>query len=214
MNFKKLQQAEDAFFDRYPGGYANPEMIAIRKKHKLEAMFELAQECFPKRNFKLPDLIVESMIKVITRSSLISVFEKPRFRDFARSLPSKERQALAKGLEEFLHGGEQLGFETMLAVLKSGKLAKWSVMTICPAYYRPQVEVFVKPTTAKDIIETFELKNLQYKPSPTWAFYKEYRTTINQMKTMVDPSLSVYNIAFTGFLMRSMAGDTLNSYMR
>ena len=204
MNLKKLKQAEEEFFNRYPGGFANPEMIAIRKKHKLEKMIELAQDGFSKRNFKLPDLIVENMIKVITRSSLISVFEKPKFRDFARSLPSDSRKMLAVGLQELLHGNEQIGFETMLEVLKSGRMAKWSLMTICQAYYRPQDEVFVKPTTAKGIIETFELKNLRYNPTPTWAFYNEYRAVINEMKSKVDASLSPYNVAFTGFLMRSM----------
>jgi len=172
----------------------------------LEKMVELTQDGFAKRNFKLPDLIIENMIKVITRSSLISVFEKPKFRDFARSLPSEDRKTLASGLQELLHGNEQTGFETMLEVLKSGRLAKWSLMTICQAYYHPQVEVFVKPTTAKGIIETLELKNLQYKPAPTWAFYNEYRAEINEMKSKVDASLSPYNVAFTGFLMRSMQG--------
>jgi hypothetical protein len=207
MNFKKLIQAEEAFFDRYPGGFANPEMIAIRKTHQLDKMVQLAQDSFAKRNFKLTDLIVENMIKVVTRSSLVSVFEKPRFRDFARSLPLEDRLVLSHGLGELLHGDEKTGFETMLGILRSGKLAKWSLMTICQAYYRPQVDVFVKPTTAKGIIETFELTNLQYKPSPTWAFYEEYRAAINEMKTIVDPSLSPYNIAFTGFLMRSIRGE-------
>ena len=206
MNLKRLKQAEQEFFNRYPGGFADPEMIAIRKIHKLDKMIELAQNSFARRNFKLPELIVENMIKIVTRSSLISVFEKPKFRDFARSLPSKDKQALAKGLEELLHGNEQLGFETILEILKNGKLAKWSLMTICPTYYRPQVEVFVKPTTVKGIIETFELENLYYRPTPTWAFYDEYRAAINEMKSKVDASLSPYNVAFTGFLMRSMQG--------
>ena len=204
MNLKRLKQAEQEFFNRYPGGFANPEMIAIRKKHKLDKMIELTQDSFARRNFKLPELIVENMIKIVTRSSLISVFEKPKFRDFVRSLPSKGEQTLAKGLEELLHGNEQLGFEILLEVLKSGRLAKWSLMTICQAYYRPQVEVFVKPTTVKGIIEVLELENLHYKPTPTWAFYDEYRTVINEMKSKVDASLSAYNVAFTGFLMLSM----------
>lgn len=209
MNLKKLKQAEEAFFDRYPGGFDNPEMIAIRKVHKLDIMIGLTQESFAKANFKLPDLIVENMVKVITRSSLVSVFEKPKFRDFARSLPPEDRRALAKGLEEVLHGEEQQGFEAVLEILRKGKLAKWPLMTICQAYFRPQVEVFVKPTTVKGILETFELENLHYRPAPTWAFYKEYRAAINEMKTWVDASLSRYNIAFSGFLMRSMQGNYL-----
>jgi hypothetical protein len=204
MNLKKLKQAEEAFFDRYPGGFANPEMIAIRKKHQFDKMIKLTQDSFAKRNFKLPELIAENMIKVVTRSSLISVFEKPKFRDFVRSLPSKDKQILAKGLEELLHGNEQMGFETVLEILRAGKLAKWSLMTICQAYYRPHIKVFIKPTTVKGIIEYFEIKNLQYKPAPTRAFYEEYRAVINEMKTNVDASLSPYNVAFSGFLTRSM----------
>ena len=208
MNIKKLKAAELAFFDRYPGGFSNPEMIAIRKHHKLDRMVALALESFTAQNFNHPDLIVENTVKIITRSSLISMFEKPKFRDFARSLPPLERQDLARGLGELLHGNEQTGFEIMLAILRTWKLAKWSLMTVCQAYYRPQVEVFVKPTTAKGIIKTFEMEHLQYKPSPTWDFYERYRTAINEMKTRVDPSLSPYNIAFTGFLMRSMLEES------
>jgi hypothetical protein len=207
MNLKRLQQAEKAFFDRYPGGFANPEMIAIRKKHHLERMIEITQESFAKRNFKHPDLIAENMIKVVTRSSLVSVFEKPRFRDFARSLPLQDRQVLAQGLGELLHGDEQIGFEIVLSILRTEKLAKWSLMTICQAYYHPQTEVFVKPTITKGIIKTFELRALEYKPSPTWDFYEKYRVVIHEMKIKVDPSLSPYNIAFTGFLMRSIRGE-------
>ena len=204
MNLKKLKQAEEDFLHQYPGGFENPEMIEVRKKHKLDKMIEMTQDAFVKRNFKLPDLIVDSMVRIITRSSLISVFEKPKLRDFAYSLPQDERKRLSKGLEGILHGDEQTGFNLMLDILRNGRLAKWSLMTICQAYYRPLVEVFVKPTTTKDVIKYFELNHLQYKPTPSWTFYGEYRTVINEMKTKVDPSLSPSSIAFTGFLMRSM----------
>lgn len=206
MNLKKLKQAEQAFFDRYPGGFDNPEMVAIGKKHKMDKMVEFAQEGFARRNFKLPDLIAENMIKVVSRSSMVSLFEKPKFRDFVRALPTKRRDQLAAGMENLLHGEEQLGFESMVEVLRSGKLAKWSLMTICQTYFRPEEEVFIKPTTAKGVIEYFELEGLVYKPAPTWEFYERYRSVINEMKSRVDPSLSPYNAAFSGFLMMTLQG--------
>lgn len=206
MNLKKLKQAEEAFLNQYPGGFDNPEMVAIRKKHNVEKMIAFAQDSFSKRNFKLPDLIIDNMIKVISRSSVISVFEKPRFRDFAHSLTPRNKKLLASGLEELLHGKEQQGFEIILDVLKSGNLAKWSLMTNCQTYYRPQVDVFVKPTTVKGVIEFFELKDLQYKPTPTWAFYDAYRSVFNEMKSRVNSALSPTNAAFSGFLMISMEG--------
>jgi len=204
MNLNKLKQAEEAFFDRYPGGFEHPEMEGLGKKHKMDKMIAFAQEGFVKRNFKLPELIIENMVKIVSRSSMVSVFEKPKFRDFARSLLPKDMKTLVSGLENILHGKEQQGFETMLKVLQSGKLGKWSLMTICQNYFRPETEVFVKPTTAKGVIEYFELENLQYKPTPSWVFYEEYRRVINEMKSKVDSSLSPYNAAFSGFLMMSM----------
>lgn len=204
MNIERLKEAEERFLIKYPGGFYNPEMVEIKKKHKMEKMIDLARESFQRENFDDPELIVENMSRIITRSSLISVFEKPRFRDFAKTLNSDNKALLSKGLKNILYGDEQAGFERVLDVLRSGKLAKWPLMTICQTYFRPQVEVFVKPTTVKGIIDFLELDTLTYKPAPTWAFYEEYRRIINELKEKVDPSLSPYNAAFSGFLMMSM----------
>ena len=206
MNIQKLRQAEEEFFNRYPGGFDNPELIMIRKHHKLEKMFELTQNSFAEKNFERPDLIVKYLVQIITQSSLISRFEKPRFRNFALSLLPQEKQRLAKSLEDLLHGKERTGFEILAEKLQPWKLAKWSLMTVCLAYYYPQAEVFMKPTTTKNIIRYFELNDLYYYPTPSWTFYDRYRDTINEMKTKVDASLSPNSIAFTGFLMRTMPG--------
>ncbi|HEU0291407.1 MAG TPA: hypothetical protein VFR47_01650 [Anaerolineales bacterium] len=204
MNLERLKQAEAAFLRRYPGGFDNPEITAIRrKKHNVDKMVAFAQENFSKKNFKLPGQIVENVVKVVSKSSVLSVFEKPKFRDFAFSLSSKDRNLLASGIEELLHGREQMGFETILHLLSSQKLAKWPLMTICQTYYHPQRDVFVKPTTVKGIIEYFELTNLQYKPTPSWTFYDAYRSSLHEMKSKVDTSLAPTNLAFSWFLLLS-----------
>jgi hypothetical protein len=208
MNLIKLKQAEQAFLRRYPGGFDNPEIIATRvKKHKPDQMLALARESFARENFKFPDRIIQNMIKVISRSSIISVFEKPRFRDFASGLSPQEREFLSGGLKELLYGNEQTGFEMILDLLKSEKLAKWSLMTVCQTYFHPQRDVFIKPTTVKGVIEYFELKDLQYKPIPSWAFYDAYRSAFFEMKSNVDPSLSPTNPAFSGFLWMTVRGE-------
>ncbi len=204
MNLKKLEKAEESFFRQYPGGFNHPEMVAIGKKHKMDKMVLLTQESFSKRNFKDPETIIKNMVKIISSSSMVSMFEKPKFKGFANSLFPEDKELLVSGLKKQLYGKEQEGFEILVEILKRVKLAKWSLMTICPAYFRPQIEVFVKPTTAKGVIEFFGLEPLQYKPTPTWAFYEEYRAIINEMKTKVDPSFSPSNAAFSGFLMMSM----------
>jgi hypothetical protein len=208
MNLVKLKQAEKAFLRRYPGGFDNPEIIATRvKKHKPDQMIALARDSFSKEKFLHPDLIVQNMLKVISRSSIISVFEKPRFKDFANALSPQEKDFLSTGLEQVLHGDEQTGFEMMLDLMKTYRLAKWSLMTVCQTYFYPQRDVFIKPTTVKGVIRYFELENLQYKPTPSWAFYQAYRSAFHEMKSRLDPSLSPTNPAFSGFLWMSIQGE-------
>ncbi|PCJ22945.1 MAG: hypothetical protein COA96_13015 [SAR86 cluster bacterium] len=205
MNLEKLKYAEHWFLNRYPDGFSHPDMQAIGKKHKMDRMIALTQESFAKKNFRDTSDIIDNMVKIVSRSSMVSVFEKPKFKDFTASLQPKEKNALVAGLKKQLHGDERKGFEEIVNILKIGKMAKWTLISICPVYFKPLDDVFVKPTTAKGIIAHFELENLLYKPQPYWEFYQEFRSTINDMKTKVDSSLSPNNAAFTGFLMMSMA---------
>lgn len=205
MNIDRLKRAEELFLARYPGGFSHPEMQAIGKKHKMDKMISLSSELFAKKNFRDPPEIIEAMIKIVSRSSMVSVFEKPKFRDFARGLEPKQKNALSSGLKEQLYGDSEKGFDKVLNIMLSEKIAKWSLISICPVYVRPEEEVFVKPTTAKKAIAHFELENLNYRPQPSWDFYQTFRSVINDMKTRVDPSLSPNSAAFTGFLMMSMA---------
>jgi len=204
MNLAKLKEAEERFFIEYPGGFSNPSMLEIAKKHKVDKMNKLTQESFAIEQFANPREIAESMVKIVSRSSLISLFEKPKFRELVSSLADYEKERLSDGLKEFLYGDQEMGFKLMADLLTEYKLAKWSLMTVCPVYFRPRVEVFVKPTTAKNVIEYFELEGLQYSPKPTYEFYKGFREQINQMKKEVDSSLQFDNAAFTGFLMMTI----------
>ena len=80
-------------------------------------------------------------------------------------------------------------------------------MTICLYHYRPEKDVFVKPTTTKNVIRQFELEDLEYRPRPSFSFYTRYRDAIHDMKAAVDPRLSPNNAAFTGFLMMTTSVD-------
>lgn len=204
MNLEKLKEAESAFLYRYPGGFENPEMQLIGKKHNVGKRISQAQDCFAKNRFGDHENICSDMIKVVSAASMVSLFEKPKFRDLVRALPEQQKKRLSTGLKNFLHGDQEKGFHHMLEVLKSGKLAKWSLLTIIPNYYRPDEEVFVKPTTAKGVIATFELEGLIYNPQPDWEFYRGYRAAILEMKDLVNHSLTPSNAAFCGFLMMTM----------
>jgi len=201
MNKAKLIEAEGRFLTLYPGGFNNPQSLEIAKKHKVEKMTKLTQESFAPERFSDPDAVVASMSKIACQSSLVSVFEKPKFRDLLKELNSRERKELARGLGEFLHGEQCSGFALMTDLLSTYKLAKWPLLTIYGVYYNPTVEVLVKPTTAKGIIKHFELEDIQYSPRPTYEFYDAYRTRLHVMKALVSPELRADNAAFCGFLM-------------
>lgn len=204
MNLEKLKQAEGLFLSKYPSGFLHPDLQAIGKKHKMDKMVELAQQTLKKTHFKDPLAAAEAMSKVISRSSMVSLFEKPKFRDIIPTLEPTSLRQLTGGMKQYLYGNQQKGFDDMLNVLAPVKLAKWSLMTIIPNYVHPQDEVFLKPTTVKGVIKAFELNGLEYRPLPSWDFYQRYRDTILEMKTRVDETLSPSNAAFCGFLMMSM----------
>lgn len=202
MNFKKLKEVEKAFLKKYPGGFEHPAMVEIGKKHKKDIMEKMALDLFAVSKFKNPLEITSSMVKIVSQSSMVSIFEKPKFRDMVNSLTTVEKEVLAKSLKQLLHGNEQKGFEALLNELSKRKMAKWTLMTIIQNYYRPNHDVFIKPTTAKNIILNLEI-DLVYNPKPSWGFYESYRNIINKMKKEVSKSLSTSNAAFCGFLMMS-----------
>jgi len=204
MNIELLKAAESKFMSQYPGGFDNEEMKVIAKRHRIDKMSALVQEVFAKEKFIFPEQIVENMIKVISRSSMVSLFEKPKFRDYARSLAPIQKEILAQGLYDMLHGNQENGFNQMLGVLVDGKLGKWSLMTIIPVYYYPNREIFVKPTTTKNVIRVFGLEDLIYRPRPSYGFYVKYKAYIEEMKGHVNIFCRPNNPAFTGFLMMVM----------
>lgn len=204
MNLDKLKAAEAEFFRKHPEGFDDPSLADVMKRHRAGNLIEFTQQSFTPECGSHVEQTVANMVKTVSRSSMVSMFEKPKFRDFCARLDQVQKGYLVDSLIEFLHGNQSSGFEAMADLLRTEKLAKWSLMTIIPAYYSPNKEVFVKPTTAKGVIAHFDIDKLIYKPQPSWAFYKGYRTLMNQSKRQVDKRLSPSNAAFSGFLMMSI----------
>lgn len=204
MNRAKLKQAESNFLSRYPLGFEDPGMQDVAKRHRMGAMVDFAQTHFAPGNESHAEQFAANLVKCVSRSSMVSMFEKPKFRDFVARLDQHETAYLVDCVVQFLHGDQARGLESMVDLLAREKLAKWSLVTIVGAYFSPLEEVFVKPTTAKGVIRFFEVDDLHYKPRPSWEFYRDYRALIHEMKAEVDPRLSPSNAAFSGFLMMSL----------
>ena len=203
MNLNKLKIAEAHFLQSYPDGFADVGLEKVGKRHRMDKMTVFAKQVLAKKEFDKPNALLENMVKLVSRSSMVSLFEKPKFRDMVNDLNSDDRVRLVSSYKKLFHGNQKKGLAEVVEFLAKRKMAKWSVITIGLVYYRPQKEVFVKPTTAKSIVQKLEL-GLEYKPRPSWEFYEGYRNAILEMKSLVSPSLAPNNAALTGFLMMTL----------
>ena len=135
---------------------------------------------------------------------MVSVFEKMRFRDFIKEIDDITQFELIDSIYELIHGNEERGFTNLVNLLRTYNLAKWPLVSAYLAYYRPNNDIFIKPTTVKRIIKYLELDEVVYNSKPTYEFYSGYRKIINSIKFEVDESLRPNNAAFSGFLMMTL----------
>jgi len=203
VNINKLRIAEAHFLQSFPDGFADAGLEKVGKRHRVDKMTVFTKQVLAKKEFDKPNALLENMVKLVSRSSMVSLFEKPKFRDMVNDLNSDDRVRLVASYKKLFHGNQKKGFTEVVEFLAERKLAKWSLVTIGLVYYRPQKEVFVKPTTAKNIVQKLEL-DLDYRPKPSWEFYEGYRKAILEMKSLVNPSLAPNNAALTGFLMMTL----------
>ncbi|MFZ3052192.1 MAG: hypothetical protein WA099_02205 [Sulfuricurvum sp.] len=204
MNLKKLKEAEASFFAFYPKGFEDEGLLPIIKRHNTAKIGESVQEMFSAEKFSRTEEIGESFAKIVSKSSLISLFEKPKVRDMVKAMSMEQQDMLAIGLYELLHANQEKGFRILVDVLSIYKLAKWSIVTLIPYYYARDKEFFIKPTTTKDIIKFFEINGLEYKPKPSYEFYMRYTQRLKEMKLQVSPLIGEDNAGFTGFMMMVM----------
>ena len=204
MNELKLHEAEALFLQLYPAGFADPAIAPIRRKHNVDQLVRFTQAALTRASCQQPHHVVQSVFKIISRSSMVSRFEKPNFRAFIKTLSSDGEKEFAYAIEQRLFGRKQLGFERLVALLAPHQVARWALVSAIPFYHAPRREAFVKPSTAKAILAFLEVHDLHYHSTPTWAFYKGYQRLLLDIRRRVHPSLSPSNAALSGFLMMSM----------
>jgi len=205
MNLEKLKNAEAYFFELYPDGFEDAGLLPIIKRHNTSKIGEHVRKIFVKENFTQPELICENFAKIVSKSTLISLFEKPKVRDMVKSMRMERRDMFSIGVYEMLYGDAKEGFEIVVEALSFYGLAKWSLVTLIPYYFYRDKEFFIKPTTTKNIIAFFEIEGLVYKPKPSYEFYVAYTSVLEKMKANVGKKISHDdNAAFTGFLMIAM----------
>lgn len=200
MNMQKLKDMEEEFLTFYPTGFEDAKFFPTMKKFNPSKLEEFTKENLKKENFSNPNLVVQSFFQIIQKSVLVSLFDKLKFRDMLANLTSYEKDMLSIELFELIHGNQKNGFEGIVEFLSQYNLAKWTIISVVLYYNDRQVEYFIKPTTTKNVLKYFEIKDLVYKPTPSFEFYNSYKKVLNEMKKNVDKTLSFDNAAFTGFL--------------
>lgn len=200
MNIKKLKDMEEEFLTFYPTGFEDEKFFPTMKKFDPSKLEEFTKESFRKENFSNPNLVVDAFFKIIQKSALVSLFDKLKFKDMLLTLTNYEKDMLSIELYELLYGNKKNGFEGLVEFLNEYKLAKWTIISVILYYNDRQKEYFIKPTTTKNVIKYFEIKDLVYKPKPSFEFYDSYKKVLNEMKKNVHKTLKIDNAAFTGFL--------------
>jgi len=202
MNIEKLKDLESEFFYEYPKGLEDERLLKLIKKFNPEKLEQLSKELFKKENFSQPELICEAFVKVVYKSVVISFYDKMKLRDAFKEMGMYEKDIFSIALYDLLYENKKEGYESIVEVLGKYNLAKWTLISLIPYYMDRAKEYFVKPTTAKSIISYLELSNLQYKPKPSYQFYKEYKKTLDEVKSKVNKSLKSKedNIQMTAFL--------------
>ena len=201
MNKNKLEYLEHKFISVYPDAFDNEELKKHSKKHNINKHFENARKYCSKEYLDQGLYALDDVVKIVTRSTLVSVFEKMRFRDLVKELDVTEKKLIVSSVKELIHGDEEYGFNSLVSLLSPYKLAKWPIITIFRAYYYPHDDIFVKPTTVKKILAFLEVDDMKYTSKVNYDFYRKYRTLFNSLKLYVDKKLSPNNPAFSGFLM-------------
>jgi hypothetical protein len=195
---------EHQFLSLYPEGFESPELVEGTKKHKMDKMTHFVQEAFSLEGLRHTKEAIKNIKKLISSASIVSVFEKTAFRNLLNESDDLFEVELVDAIREMIHHDQAQGFERIVSLLAPYKLAKWPILSAMLLYYAPNEEVLIKPTTVKKVISYFEIEGLHYSPKVNYDFYQQYRDTINQMKQLVDPKLSITNGHFSGFLMMSL----------
>lgn len=204
MNKQKLKEIEHEFLLQYPDGFETPELKEMGKKHKLDKQITYIHKVCSREYLNQGLSIFYDVMKVVTNSSMVSVFEKVKFRDFTKEIDDHEKHELLGSIFELIHGNEEEGFGRLVSLLSFYKLAKWPLISVWLAYYDVNYQVFIKPTTVKKIIKHLEPKEITYSSKPTYEFYSKYREFINALKKQVDDRLKVNNPAFSAIFMMTI----------
>ncbi len=127
-----------------------------------------------------PQRFVDTLLTIVSRSSMVSRFEKPPFREFLDGLDSKDKRRLTEAFGKRLFGRKKReGFAEIVDLLARYKLARWSLVSaICTSISHPRRRLSSNLRRPERSLPFSTSRSFNTTPRPSWAFYVGYRNLI------------------------------------
>ena len=182
---------DDLFLLRFPNGLDDEEFLELGKKHKSSSkILEMVKNEIDLESFQLEDNYHVSkniglIIKMVTKSTMVSVFEKVAFKNyladplvhvsFLQSL-----YAMLKNLNEDTMA-EFVGVLNYRRLDSSKKVATWPIVTFFLIYFDEYNEVYIKPTTIRRLAKLLEF-DIKYESTPNYMTYQRVKEMVMAFK--------------------------------
>ncbi|MDH6603602.1 hypothetical protein OKW23_000742 [Bacilli bacterium PM5-9] len=185
------QFIDDLFLLKYPNGLNDQAFIDLSKKHKSSyKILEIVKNEIDLESFVLEDTYhinknISLIIKIVTRSSMISVFEKVAFKHYLED--SKIHSIFLNALYHMLKDFNEDTMNEFVYVLNmrkveiNRKVATWPLITFFLIYFDEYNEVFIKPTTIKRLAKLLEC-DIKYESMPNYMTYQNVKKMVLEYK--------------------------------
>jgi hypothetical protein len=169
------------FLAYFPRGFHDPDYVGSERAYKWDAHRRwndlLSRDAF--RALLAADEhreIAKRAISIEARTNLLFSFEKMALRDAVKSPAGA--QAFARGLYDFLHGGDDMEtrfnrWRDAVAALprRQTRVLTWPVLTVLGFIAQPGTHMYLKPTVTRRAATEYGYAFL-YGSKPSWETYK------------------------------------------
>ena len=188
MNYQYL---DDLFLLRFPQGFADEEFKNSAKRHRTsDKILAIIKNDFDVASLQREDTYqinknIALILKIVTMSSMISVFEKVAFRNYLAD--SKIHETFLQALYDLITKKDHESFDNFVCVLNLRKretnkrVATWPLVTFFLLYFDEYHEIFIKPNTIKRLIKLLEF-DVEYVSYPNYETYQKIKEMVETYK--------------------------------
>ncbi len=168
----------ERFLEIYPDGFEDIRYMEKAWKHDDSKIVEFFQKLdaqqFDESN---PHALAEKFGKIISKSTMVSTFEKISLRNYLSFFEG--HGAFIMAIKHLIENYNEQNFDTLVDVLSRYKdqgntnAAKWPVMSFFTYYGVKSHECYpVKPTTVKQVAQLLDV-DIGYKARPNFETYEK-----------------------------------------